>query len=428
MVKLIVEEYRKKYAYGEDYGTRYFKYGPIAEHPKVVENRGLFLAGDQSVIYKIFGITKQIIIGPEVISYLGSREDVARYLVYPMRDGTIDRGDERAWQVLYELSKYGFKESLKNVGSDFEGFYVTAALSAIAPDYMYERIFDMHAKIDSELKAVKAITIIPQPLAVAIAQKAVTCIVVESGHGNTQITPISMYPIRNAVLSLNRGGAEADSITAEILKDLGYEDRASEEKFVRMFKEAVGLIPLDLDDAISKAKEEPERFRVKYKIPGTRIEIDLEDKSWTRFLIGEIVFNPEHEIFESYYSRGMPRPKDTIIGDERVRGTMPLGEAIEESVSKTSIELQPSLFKKIILSGGNFAWKVPPGLEDTAVNAATKIKKQLSDMGIEASVELTKDPVYSVWKGCVVYSLAVPDNYSWSWERREGWFKRGEHY
>ena len=428
VVRLSLEEYRKKYAYGEDYGTRYFKFGPIADKPEVIENRGLFLAGDQSVVYKIFGISKQIVVGPEVINYLGSREEVARYLVYPMKDGVIDRGDERAWQVLYELTVYGFKKALEKVGGDFEGFYVTAALSAIAPDYMYEKIFDMHVKIDRELKAVKAITIIPQPLAVAIAQKTVTCVVVESGHGNTQITPISMYPIRNAVLSLNRGGAEADAITAEILRDLGYEDRASEEKFVRMFKEAVGLIPLDLDEAIAKAKENPERFRVKYKVPGTRIEIDMEDKSWMRFLIGEIIFNPEHEIFESYYSRGMPRPRDTIIGDERIRGTMPLSEAIEESVSKTSIELQPSLFRKIILSGGNFAWKVPSDMRDVAVDAATKIKKQLSDIGIEASVELTKDPVYSVWKGCIVYSLAVPDDYSWNWERREGWFKRGEHY
>ncbi|RLE61017.1 MAG: hypothetical protein DRJ35_01545, partial [Thermoprotei archaeon] len=404
-----------------------FKFGPIAEKPIVVENRGLFLGGESRVLLDIFGVTRDVIVGPDIVKYMGSLEDLSRYLVYPMRDGVVDKNDERAWRVLYELTKYGFIMT-KPSGKDFEGFYVTAALSAIAPDYMYEKIFDIHARIDRELGVVKAVTIIPQPLAVAIAEKVITCVVVESGHGNTQITPISMYPIRNAIVALNRGGAEADAIAAEILRDLGYEDRAREEKFVRMFKEAVGLVPRDLDKAIEKAKSEPERFKAVFKIPGTRIEIDMAERSWMRFLIGEVVFNPEHEIFESYYKRGMPRPRDTIVGGDRIRGTMPIGEAIEFAVSKTSIELQPSLFKEIILSGGNFAWRVPPGLEDVAVDSAEKVKTQLREAGIESNVYLVSDPLYSVWKGTIVYSLAVPEDFEWDWSRREGWFKRGVHF
>ncbi len=422
-----VSEYRRKYSYGEDYGTSQFKFGPIAEKPIVVENRGLFLGGESRVLLDIFGVTRDVIVGPDIVKYMGSLEDLSRYLVYPMRDGVVDKNDERAWRVLYELTKYGFIMT-KPSGKDFEGFYVTAALSAIAPDYMYEKIFDIHARIDRELGVVKAVTIIPQPLAVAIAEKVITCVVVESGHGNTQITPISMYPIRNAIVALNRGGAEADAIAAEILRDLGYEDRAREEKFVRMFKEAVGLVPRDLDKAIEKAKSEPERFKAVFKIPGTRIEIDMAERSWMRFLIGEVVFNPEHEIFESYYKRGMPRPRDTIVGGDRIRGTMPIGEAIEFAVSKTSIELQPSLFKEIILSGGNFAWRVPPGLEDVAVDSAEKVKTQLREAGIESNVYLVSDPLYSVWKGTIVYSLAVPEDFEWDWSRREGWFKRGVHF
>lgn len=422
-----VSEYRRKYSYGEDYGTSQFKFGPIAEKPLVVENRGLFLGGESRVLLDIFGVTRDVVVGPDIVKYLGSIEDLSRHLVYPMRDGVVDKNDERAWRVLYELTKYGFNITRPS-GRDFEGFYVTAALSAVAPDYMYEKIFDIHAKIDGELGVVKAVTIIPQPLAVAIAEKVITCVVVESGHGNTQITPISMYPIRNAIVALNRGGAEADAIAAEILRDLGYEDRAREEKFVRMFKEAVGLVPRDLDKAIEKAKSQQERFRAVFKIPGTRVEIDMAERSWMRFLIGEVVFNPEHEIFESYYKRGMPRPRDTLVGGERIRGTMPIGEAIEFAVSKTSVELQPSLFKEIILSGGNFAWKVPRGLEDVAVDSAEKVKTQLREAGIESNVYLVSDPLYSVWKGTIVYSLAVPEDFEWDWNRREGWFKRGVHF
>lgn len=422
-----VDEYRRKYAYGEDYGTSHFKFGPVAEKPHVIENRGLFLGGESKVLLKLFGVDREVIVGPEIVRYLGSIEDVSRHLIYPMRDGVVAKDDERAWRVLYELTKYGFSLT-KPEASDFQGFYVTAALSAVAPDYMIEKLFEIHARIDGEMNVVKAFTVIPQPLAVAIAEKTITCVVVESGHGNTQITPISMYPIRDAAVVLNRGGAEADAMAAEVLRDLGHEDLAREEKFVRMFKEAVGLVPRSLDEAIEAAKREPERFRTVFKVPGTRIEVDLGERAWMRFLIGEVPFNPEHEIFESYYKRGMPRPRDTVVGGERVRGTMPLGEAISLSVSKTSIELQPSLYKRVILSGGNFAWKVPPGLEDVAVDSAEKVRLQLLDFGIESEVSLVEDPLYSVWKGTIVYSLAVPDEFEWDWSRREGWFKRGIHY
>ena len=35
-----IDAYRRKYAYGEDYGTSYFKFGPVAEEPYMIENRG----------------------------------------------------------------------------------------------------------------------------------------------------------------------------------------------------------------------------------------------------------------------------------------------------------------------------------------------------------------------------------------------------
>jgi len=416
-----IEPYRRKYAFAEDYGTSQYKFGPLAEKPEVIENRG-FIISEDSIIYKIAGITKKVIVGPEVAQYLGSREDMAKYLVYPMKDGVVEKDDRVAWDIVYEITKYGLLKFAPKGDPQFRGFYVTAALSAIAPKYMYEKIFEVHERIDEEYGVIKAVTIIPQPLAVAIAQKTITCIVVESGHGNTQITPISRYPIRGGIISLNRGGAEANAITAEILKDSGYGDLVPEETLVRMVKEKLGLVPRDLDKAIKVAKEDKERFRAVLKIPGTTITIDLGENSWMRFLIGEIVFNPEHEIFESYYRRGMPRPRDTIIGDEKISGTISISEAIVKSASKTPLELQPHLYKKIILSGGNFAWRVPQGFEDVACNAAEKVAMQLSEQGVNAQVELTKDPEYSVWKGAIVYSLAVPDDYTWSWDKLEGWY------
>ncbi len=418
-----IERYKRKYAFGEDYGTSEYKFGPVAEKPDVIENRG-FIIDKKSIMFKLIGIDKEIIVGPEVAMYLGSREDISRYLIYPMKDGLVDVDDATAWKIIYEITKYGLLKYMPRNDSNFKGFYVTAALSAIAPKYMFKKIFDIHRKIDEEFGVVKAVTIIPQPLAVAIAQKSVTCIVVESGHGNTQITPISRYPIRRAIVSLNRGGAEANAITAEILKDCGYGDLVREEKLVRMVKESIGLVPRDLDKAIKIAKDNIERFRAVFKVPGTTTVIDLGENSWMRFLIGEIAFNPEHEIFESYYRRGMPRPKDTVLGDETLPGTIDIAQAIIKSAEKTPLELQPYLYRKIILSGGNFAWRVPAEFKDVAVSSEEKVRYMLELKGIKDSVvELTNDPQFSVWKGCIVWSMFVPDDYEWSWDELEGWYK-----
>ena len=267
---------------------------------------------------------------------------------------------------------------------------------------------------------------IPQPFAVAIGHGVTTCVVIESGHGNSQVCPISKYPIRSAQVALNRGGGDANAITAEILKDSGYGDLAREESFVRRVKESIGLVPDNLDAAISEAKRTPRKFRAKYKVPGTRVEIDLDRDSWTRFLIGEYVFNPNHEIFESYFNRGMPKPRDVRMGETTFRGMLDFGDAIVTSVEKCPVELQPMLYREILLSGGNFSWQVPEALEGVAVDAPTKIKSLLRTKGIRnVSVKMTSSPQFSVWHGCIIYGFAVPEDYEWDWQRLEGWMKIG---
>mgnify|MGYP003879615895 FL=1 len=418
-------EYKHKFTFGEDYGTSYYKYGPITcgERPEVVENRGYF-PDESMIMFQLMGKPRDVVIGDEIAQFLGAREELAERLVYPMRNGVIERGDERAWRVIEELTRFGLERFRPKADPDFNGFYVCASLSAVAPRYMYERLFEIHERIDAETGLVRAATIIPQPLAVAIAHKTPTCVVVESGHGNTQLCPISRYPIRRAIVALNRGGGDADALTAQILYDAGYGDLAKEEAIVRQVKEALGLVPRDLDEAIRKARAEPERFRAVYRVPGTRITIDLGDESWARFLIGEYVFDPNHELFQSYFSRGMPRPRDVKIGDVLFRGMLDFGEAIVEAVERCPVELQPYLYRKVLLSGGNFQWGVPRGLEDVAVDAVTKMRLLLREKGLEdVSVEMANEPKFSVWRGCIIYGYAVPERFEWSWDRMEGWMR-----
>ena len=357
----------------------------------------------------------------EVPIYMQSSDDLNSRLVYPMRNGLVHRSDTRAWRVVREISKFGLRTFLPNSANDFEGFCVVVSISSVCPRYMFENLFDTMTEAAEE-GLVKASTIISQPFAVAIGHGVTTCVVVESGHGNTQVCPISSYPIRSALVAVNRGGGDANSITAEILKDLGYGDLTHEEAFVRRVKENLGLLPLDLDRAVKAAKNSPSRFRARFKVPGTRVEVDFADKSWQRFLIGEYVFNPGNELFQSYLTRGMSRPKDVKIGDTVFDGTIDFGEAVVRSVERCPVELQPMLYKEILLSGGNFSWQTPERLRDFTTDAPAKMKALLKDKGIKGvTVKMTKNPQYSVWHGCIIYGYAVPQDYRWNWERMEGW-------
>lgn len=417
-------DYRSHYTFAMDFGTSDFKFGPITcgETPRIVNNRGYF-PDKNSIVYKAFESTDEIIVGEEVPLYLQSAEDLSSRLIYPMRNGMIDKADNTAWQVVSALTSFGLNTFKPEPNNGFQGYYVVASLSSVSPRYMYERLLDLFEQNKANGN-VKAITVIPQPFAVAIGHGVTTCVVIESGHGNSQVCPISKYPIRSAQVALNRGGGDANAITSEILKDAGYGDLANEEAFVRKVKENIGLVPADLDTAVAEAKKSPRRFRAKYKVPGTRVEIDLEKDSWSRFLIGEYVFNPNHEVFESYFGRGMPRPRDVKMGDTIFRGMLDFGDAIVTSVERCPVELQPMLYREVLLSGGNFSWTVPERLQDMAVDAPTKIKLLLRQKGIKnVSVKMTKSPQFSVWHGCIIYGFAVPDDYLWDWQRLEGWMK-----
>jgi crenactin len=422
-----MENYRSHYTFAMDFGTSDFKFGPITcgDRPRIVNNRGYF-PDKGSVIYRAFESTPDIVVGDEIPLYLQSSEDLSTRLVYPMRNGVIEKGDENAWRVVSALSAFGLNSFKPEQNNGFRGFYLVASLSSVSPRYMYEHLLEV-IKQNNGNGFVRSVTVIPQPFAVAIGHGVTTCVVIESGHGNSQICPISKYPIRAAQVALNRGGGDANAITSEILKDAGYADLANEEALVRKVKESIALVPADLETAIQDARKAPTKFKAKYKVPGTRVEIDLGKDSWTRFLIGEYVFNPNHEIFESYFGRGMPRPKDVKMGDTMFRGMLDFGDAIIASVERCPVELQPMLYREILLSGGNFSWSAPERLEGVAVDAPTKIKLLLRDKGIRnVSIKMTQSPQFSVWHGCIIYGFAVPDQYEWDWQRLEGWMKLGD--
>ncbi len=426
--------YKLKYTYAEDFGTGYFKYGPITlgERPRMIPSRGLILRDLPESIKMLIPksvLERGVVVGDDVTKYLSSIREAARNLRQPLKDGIIRRDDEDAWKIVKELVRFGFSQFYPEVANqpDFRGYYTVIALSALAPDYMRERMMEIHREVDEEFegKLIAAVTVIDQPFAVAIAEKAVTCSVIEAGHGNIQVVPISYGPIREGIVALNRGGAEANAITREILKDAGYGDLARDEYVVETVKRQIGLVPRNLKEAIRKAREDPKRFAVKVKI-GPLVEIELVEHSWMRFLIGEIIFNPKHEEFMSYIQTGRLVIEDVVVGDMVFYGEMDLAEALIHSVKKTPVEIQEKIVSSIILSGGAFNWQVPPGLEDVACTSTEKIKIMMSekvpDMAEKLNVRMVKDPQFSVWRGAIIYGYALPSSVKWNDKYKEGWY------
>ncbi len=426
--------YKLRYTYAEDFGTGYFKYGPITlgDKPRMIPSRGLILRDLPESIKMLIPksvLERGVVVGDDVSKYLSSIREAARNLKQPLKDGIIRRDDEDAWKIVKELVRFGFQQFYPEAANqpDFRGYYVVIALSALAPDYMRERMIEIHREVDEEFegKLIAAVTIVDQPFAVAIAEKAVTCSVIEAGHGNIQVVPISYGPIREGIVALNRGGAEANAITREILKDAGYGDLAKDEYVVETVKRQIGLVPRDLKEAIRKARENPKRFAVKVKI-GPLVEIELVEHSWMRFLIGEIIFNPKHEEFASYIQTGRLVIEDVVVGDMVFYGEMDLAEALIMSVKKTPVEIQEKIIGTIILSGGAFNWSVPPGLEDVAVTSTEKIRimvaEKLPDLAEKLNVRMVKDPQFSVWRGAIIYGYALPTTVKWNEKYKEGWY------
>lgn len=426
---MITDAYRLKYTFGVDYGTSYVKYGPITlNEPRVVQTRGLFLRDlPESVKMRIPPdiLSRGLVVGDEEVrKYLSSVRDVQRNLKYPLRDGIARRDDEDAWRVLKELARYTLAQFPVS-DPEFKGWIVSIALSALAPDYMYKSFFDIYTELSNEYN-IYAVTILPQPLAVAIAENAVNCIIVEGGHGNIQVAPISFALIREGLVALNRGGAEANAITREILKDMGYSDIAREEYAVEVVKRAVGLVPRNLKEAIRAAKSSPDRFVAKVRLsPVVEVEFPRE-YAWTRFLIGEIVFDPNHEEIKSYIEQSRLSIENAVIGDVTLYGEMDIATAIITSLKNVSVEIQERVASQIILSGGAFSWKVPPGLEDVAVDSVTRVKIALEEknpvLASRVNIRLVSEPQYSVWRGAVIYGYALPLSLEWTDSTREGWY------
>ncbi len=108
-------KYKLNYVYAEDFGTGYFKYGPITlrDKPYMIQSRGLFLRDLPESIKLLVPkevLERGVVVGDDIPKYLSSIRDAIRNLRYPLKDGVIRKEDEDSWKIVKELARYGFSQ------------------------------------------------------------------------------------------------------------------------------------------------------------------------------------------------------------------------------------------------------------------------------------------------------------------------------
>ena len=143
----LTEEYKQNHLLAIDLGTGYIKHASIHQpRPRITENRGV-IPRLSPVARKIWGVNKQVVVGPELTQYLTTRKELRKILIRPMRSGVVPTQslNSKEWRVLKALLEYCIttepKPRTRLIGKDFWGWYVIVALPIVSPRRMMENIF-----------------------------------------------------------------------------------------------------------------------------------------------------------------------------------------------------------------------------------------------------------------------------------------------
>ena len=320
----------------------------------------------RSVFPSVVGYPKYDVVMPEAETYAMEfyvgREAVhmrgVMRLVWPIRHGIIT--DWRSWEKIIHHVYY--KEL--RVNPQDQPLLVTEA--PLAPR---ENRIKM-AEILFESFGVPALYVATQAILALYAAGKVTGLVVDSGDGVTHVVPIQEgFLIRHAVRRINLAGRDVTEYLAKLLTARGYYFRSSAEmEIVREIKEKLCYFALDYQMELQKAKKTPRAIAATYLLPDGRVLEVIEE----RFQAPEIMYHP------------------IWVGLEE----LPLDELVYDAIMATDIDVRPSMYSNIIVTGGNTL--IP--------NFAERLEKELKELVPEAArdkvrVEAPEARQYAVWIG-----------------------------
>ncbi|MCR8433090.1 MAG: actin family protein [Crenarchaeota archaeon] len=345
---------------------------PELERPAVVADLGTGFtkagfAGDdtpRTVFPTVVGYPKYTVVMPEAetLEYYVGRDAIhmrgVLQLVWPLEHAIVTDWD--AWEkLMYHLY---YKELRTNPQDQ-------ALLVTEAPLSPKENRIRM-AEVLFETFGVPALYVATQAILSLYAAGRVTGLVVDSGDGVTHIVPVQeSYLLAHAVRRLNLAGRDVTRYLAKLLTKRGiYFTSSAEMEIARDIKEKLCYLAVDYKAELEKAKKIPKAVAATYELPDGRV-IELVEE---RFQSPEIMYSP------------------MLIGLE----AKPLDELVLDSIFACDIDVRPSMYSNIVVSGGNTM--IP--------NFAQRLEKELKEIVPEkardkVAVEAPEERIYGVFIG-----------------------------
>ena len=236
-------------------------------------------------------------------------------LCRPIRHGVIED-----WAMFEHLANHSYSD----LGLEHEDTVVTLT----QPLYQPHKCTDSLAQTFFETFGAPGVALVWSGSCSLYASGRTTGLVLESGEGVTQITPVvEGYQVVQALARINSAGGSVTEHLKRIAVERGYVFTGTDDsQTLQKVKESLCFVASDYAAYMTMADDDPSLL-ASYELPdGQNVEIGKE-----RFRAPEILFNP------------------LIIQSELPS----LQEMVRRAVQASAIDMRRSLLANIVVAGGN---------------------------------------------------------------------------
>ncbi|KAJ5976104.1 hypothetical protein N7481_009811 [Penicillium waksmanii] len=325
--------------------------------------------------------------GLEGDSFIGTRAQDLRGLLkirYPLEHGIVTN-----WEDMESIWHYVYENELKTLPEEHPVLLTEPPLNPRANR-------DFAAQLMFETFNVPALYMSIQAVLSLYASGRTTGVVLDSGDGVSHAVPVyEGFAIPNSIRRIDVAGRDVTEQMQLLLRKAGHVLHTSAEKeVVRMIKEKVCYVSLDPkreEKEWMNSYHKSDAKAVDYALPdGRKIKIGQE-----RYRAPEILFDPE------------------LIGLEYPG----VHQIVQESITRTDLDLRKALYHNIVLSGGSTLCKNFP---DRLMREIKKLA--VEDMKIRISAPAERK--YTTWIGGSI--LAGLSTFRKMWVSADEWHEDPE--
>ncbi|KAJ7844781.1 actin 1 [Mycena olivaceomarginata] len=279
-------------------------------------------------------------------------------LKHPIQNGVVHN-----WRDMEAVWRHTLRNELRLGGESAEAHPVLLADAPDNPKANRERA----AEVLFEALGVPAFYVQAGAVLALFASGRASGVVLDAGEGVSACVPVyAGAALRWGVRGVDVAGWDMTDGVLRALMERGYPmTTAAEREIVRDVKETVCYVALDFEREVEAQAPGAEP---RYELPDGQV-ITIADE---RFSVPETLFKPP-----------------PIDGESLRPG---IHELIFKSITSCDAELQPELYKNIVLSGGTTLF---PGLPERL----TKELRKLAPPDVTVEIHAPRERKYSAWMG-----------------------------